>query len=186
MMLLLVLLMANCGCSGKCPVVYCSLHGSFIHTILGSFGDSPVHFILVYAKCSYILRCHLWNDLVNLSVNIFGPWMVGGDFNVVRSNDEYVDSIPPLLSREFGDIITECNHYDLPFVGSTYTWCRSSSPPLWKCFDDIMINSKWNDFFISTKLEHLSKAPSDHYLFSSYLALIPLALLLVFSFRICG
>lgn len=103
------------------------------------------------------------HDFVTVYSNITGPWMVGGDFNVVRSSEEYFSSLPHFLSSwEFGDMITECALCDLPYMGSSYTWCISSSSPLWKYLSRVMVNSEWHDFFSSTKLEHLSKTPSNH------------------------
>lgn len=55
-----------------------------------------------------------------------------------------------------------CTVVDLPFLGSSYTWCRNSSPPLWKHLDRIIVNSDWNNYFSLSKFEHLNKAPSDH------------------------
>lgn len=59
-------------------------------------------------------------------------------------------------------MISDCALKDLPFVGSSYPWCKSSSPPLWKCLDHIMVNSAWSNFSSLSKLEHLNKAPLDH------------------------
>lgn len=98
---------------------------------MGGFGDATVHFTFVYDKCSYILRRHLWHDLINISAAISGPWVVAGDFTVIGSNEKSFGSIPPSLpSHEFGDMIVDCVLYDLLLVGSPYTWCRSSSSPL--------------------------------------------------------
>lgn len=59
------------------------------------------------------------------------PWMIGGDFNVVRTTDECFGSILlALTSWEFRDIIMDCALYDLPFVGSSYIWCKLITPSL--------------------------------------------------------
>lgn len=74
-----------------------------MHTKLGGFGDTKIHLTFVYAKCSYFLCRLLWQDLITFSPNFSGAWMVGGDFNMVKSIDECFGSIPPSLpSREFG------------------------------------------------------------------------------------
>lgn len=59
-------------------------------------------------------------------------------------------------------MISDCALKDLSFVGSSYTWCKSSSPPLWKCLDHIMVNSTWSNFSSLSKLEHFTEAPLDH------------------------
>ncbi|KAI5680923.1 hypothetical protein M9H77_02150 [Catharanthus roseus] len=45
----------------------------------------------IYAKCSYIEHRQLWNDLITLSTSTSGPWLIGGDFNVVLSASECID-----------------------------------------------------------------------------------------------
>jgi hypothetical protein len=48
-----------------------------------------VDFLLtsVYEKCNKIKRRKLWHKLQGLNSNSL-PWLVGGDFNIVRSLDE--------------------------------------------------------------------------------------------------
>lgn len=68
-----------------------------MHTTFGGYGDVPLHLTFVYAKCSYILRRSRWHDLITLLASFSGPCIVGGDFNVVRNNDEYFGSTPPTI-----------------------------------------------------------------------------------------
>lgn len=44
------------------------------------------HVSVVYAKCSRAEIIELWNHLI--SQDITGPWVVGGDFNIVSSSHE--------------------------------------------------------------------------------------------------
>lgn len=104
-----------------------SQNEQFVHTTLWGYGDVFLELTSVYAKCSYILYRSLQSDVTTLLASFVGPWMVGGYFNVVRYIDECFCSTLP--SREFCDMITDCRLNDLTFLGSSYTWCRSSSSP---------------------------------------------------------
>lgn len=46
------------------------------------------HVSVVYAKCSRAEIIELWNHLISFSQDITGPWVVGGDFNIVSSSHE--------------------------------------------------------------------------------------------------
>ncbi|KAK6791385.1 hypothetical protein RDI58_010466 [Solanum bulbocastanum] len=64
-------------------------------TLLLTLEDgSQVMSTMVYAKCSVIERLHLWDDIYSLSLNISIPWMVGGDFNVILSEEENIGGLP--------------------------------------------------------------------------------------------
>lgn len=64
-------------------------------TLLLTLEDgSQVMSTMVYAKCSVIERLRMWDDLYSLSLNISIPWMVGGDFNVILSDEENVGGLP--------------------------------------------------------------------------------------------
>lgn len=73
---------------------------SFCILCLEGSGDTNVYLTFVYAKYSYILLRLLWQDLISFSTNISGPWIVGGDFIVVRSIKKcYGSALPSLPSR---------------------------------------------------------------------------------------
>lgn len=84
-----------------------------MHAAFWGYGNVPLQITFVYTKWSYILRHSLWHDLITLLASFVGPWMVGGDFNVVRYINECFSSTPLTLpSREFRDMITDCDLND--------------------------------------------------------------------------
>lgn len=135
-----------------------------IHGSVTSFTGSPVFCSFVYAKCNYVDRRELWSNFHNFSMSNVGSWIVGGDFNIVASSSECLGSSPSLLAmREFSDMIDNCGFLDIPYMGSMYTWCRSSdSRPLFRRLDRIMVNLPWKHMFHSTSVEHLNRTGSDH------------------------
>ncbi|XP_060211804.1 uncharacterized protein LOC132639369 [Lycium barbarum] len=43
---------------------------------------------VVYAKCTQVERRVLWESLEDIAENCNSPWMIGGDFNVITSEEE--------------------------------------------------------------------------------------------------
>lgn len=73
----------------------------------------------IYAKCNHIDRRSIWADLVTISSFVSGPWLIGGDFNVVFSASECLGTVPSLLhSNEFADMISDCGLLDISFIGA--------------------------------------------------------------------
>ncbi|XP_075499938.1 uncharacterized protein LOC142538510 [Primulina tabacum] len=64
-------------------------HAQFLH-IKVSAPFLPTEFFcsFVYASCDYIERRNLWASLLQVKPAL-GPWLVGGDFNVVRDASEF-------------------------------------------------------------------------------------------------
>ena len=48
------------------------------------------YFTVAYASVDRIIRRDLWLELINFSIGISLPWLVGGDFNVVCYSSEVV------------------------------------------------------------------------------------------------
>ncbi|XP_058108842.1 uncharacterized protein LOC131251865 [Magnolia sinica] len=82
---------------------------------------------IVYAKCSKILRRKLWEDLVTISRNGTGLWVVGGDFNAVAAAEERrgngsadMDSM-----ANFAEAIQQANLLDTGFTSNNFTWSNN-------------------------------------------------------------
>lgn len=75
---------------------------------------------------------------------------------MILNTSEYLGTVPPLFpSTDFVNMIC-----DTPFIGSIYTWCCLSSPPIVKRVDNV--NPLWNVHFHTIFVEHLYRALSDH------------------------
>lgn len=63
---------------------------------------TPFFFTFIYAKHTRHERQLLWTDLLELQ-QVVGdrPWMLGGDFNVISSLDEYVGLSTPNLEVSY-------------------------------------------------------------------------------------
>lgn len=66
---------------------------------------TPFFFTFIYAKHTRHERQLLWTDLLELQ-QVVGdrPWMLGGDFNVISSLDEYVGLSTPNLEVRVSEL----------------------------------------------------------------------------------
>lgn len=66
---------------------------------------------LVYAKCNPAERVVLWETLEDMALSIQEPWLVGGDFNVIISENEKIGRVPVTVAETeyFKHCINICN-----------------------------------------------------------------------------
>ncbi|CAI9095624.1 OLC1v1031613C1 [Oldenlandia corymbosa var. corymbosa] len=107
-----------------------------------------------------------WQNMVDFRQQyIDSPWVIGGDFNVIRSLDEYSgSSVKDQLARtEFNDCIETCGLMAMLPIGEEYTWGGTRSTG-WVCknLDRVLFTKEWHDLFPSSSVENLSRPSSDH------------------------
>ncbi|XP_060210739.1 uncharacterized protein LOC132637704 [Lycium barbarum] len=107
---------------------------------------------LVYASCDAGERRMLWDSISQVSNPFDLPWLVGGDFNVISSEEEKLGGLPVLYNEvaTFNHCLSSYGLQDLGYVGSTYTWWngRAEEARIFKRLDRMVI--------------HLIKKGSDH------------------------
>nr|XP_016453987.1 PREDICTED: uncharacterized protein LOC107778279 [Nicotiana tabacum] len=121
---------------------------------------------LVYAKCDRTERIELWDTLYAMASDITVHWLVGGDFNVIRDEEEKYGGLPVSLIEvdDFRHCINTCNLTDLGFKGSIFTWWngRSEEDCIFKILDRCFGNNELQQTFLGWEITHLSKIGSDH------------------------
>ncbi|KAK3219916.1 hypothetical protein Dsin_013886 [Dipteronia sinensis] len=119
----------------------------------------------VYAKCSYVKRRELWRHLEESQVSDY-PWLVLGDFNVIRTGAERIGGNPrPLLSMiEFNDCLHQCGLFDLLNTGQRMSWCNGHEglSRSWAKLDRVLISNAFSTLFGSAHFKYLSRKSSDH------------------------
>ncbi|XP_073037138.1 uncharacterized protein [Primulina eburnea] len=136
-------------------------HAQFLHIkVSASFLPTEVFCSFVYASCGYVERRDLWSSLIQVKPAL-GPWLVGGDFNVVRDASECLGTRGgrPLPMEEFNTFILDSGLVDAGFEGSSFTWTNKT---IWKRLDRVMVSVDWGDHFSSIRVEHLPRTVSDH------------------------
>ncbi|XP_060216502.1 uncharacterized protein LOC132643991 [Lycium barbarum] len=71
----------------------------------------------------------LWEALENQAIINQRPWLIGGDFNVITSEEEKYGGLPVTVNevQGFNACIHNCSVVDLGFKGGKYTWWNGQS-----------------------------------------------------------
>ncbi|XP_009592356.1 uncharacterized protein [Nicotiana tomentosiformis] len=93
-------------------------------------------------------------------------YLVGGDFNVILSEEEKYEGLRVYLSKveEFAHCVDTCALHDLRFKGIMYTWWNGMSDIDWifNRLDRFLANQQFLDLFPALEVVHLIKYGSDH------------------------
>ncbi|XP_059315426.1 uncharacterized protein LOC132066044 [Lycium ferocissimum] len=121
---------------------------------------------VVYAKCARDEREELWEAMVELANQHDLPWIIGGDFNVIVSDEEKQGGLPVSSNEtlDFSTCIQSCGLIDVGFTGSKFTWWngRTEEECIFKRLDRILVNQQVLDIMPSTAVTHLIRHGSDH------------------------
>ncbi|XP_042426039.1 uncharacterized protein LOC122013892 [Zingiber officinale] len=137
-------------------------HDQFLHLKLSSpILPIGMYVMIVYAKCTSTERMVLWERLLEIKLSSDEFWLVGGDFNVITSPHEHSARILSKLGAvsEFNNFLMMAGLLDAGFVGDRFTWTNNK---IWKQLDRIMVSPSWNAQNFSVRVEHFSRAASDH------------------------
>lgn len=120
-----------------------------------------IYISFVYASCSISLRVDLWDALAFFAREIDGPWMVGGDFNVVQAHSKVLGRNPQSQTaiNAFNLGLMECGLEDAGFINSSFTWTNGTTM---RHLDRVVGNSQWASHFLVFKVFHLNRTASDH------------------------
>ncbi|KAG6467116.1 hypothetical protein ZIOFF_075057 [Zingiber officinale] len=137
-------------------------NAGFLHLELSSqIFPSSMIVTVVYAKCTRSERSLLWESLEELRPEGDRLWLVGGDFNVISSMEEHSAGVlaRPGAMEDFNNFIMLAGLVDAGFVGDRYTWTNNR---VWKRLDRVLLSSSWGSLDFTVRVEHLSRAASDH------------------------
>ncbi|KAJ0094336.1 hypothetical protein Patl1_15029 [Pistacia atlantica] len=128
-------------------------------------GEENLFISFIYAKCNSIERRELWQSL-ELVDSKEDPWLVVGDFNVIREDSERVGGHPrPIRAmEEFNNCIDHCGLLDMQVTGRRLSWCNGHEGHTrsWARLDRALINIHYANRFPSACFEYLNRKTSDH------------------------
>ncbi|KAH0666513.1 hypothetical protein KY285_027719 [Solanum tuberosum] len=120
----------------------------------------------VYAKCSAIERFSLWDEIFIISQEYVVPWMIGGDFNVILSEEEKIGGLPvyPQEYEYFAECLNASGLADISFSGNPFTWWNSrvDGECIFKRLDRVVVNNLFLDLYGNLWVQHLARTGSDH------------------------
>ncbi|KAH9707854.1 hypothetical protein KPL70_012694 [Citrus sinensis] len=136
-------------------------HSQFVHLRISNNNNVLSWLTAIYASPNPGLRKYLWSELDNLAQTVYGPWILGGDFNTILYDSEKKGGSPTGTGActLFQSWFNLHNMHDLQFHGPGFTWSRGS---LLKCLDRVICNSEWACTFSNSSVLHLPKLNSDY------------------------
>jgi len=117
----------------------------------------------VYAPTLHEDKPAFLAELASIAQSITGPWMVLGDFNLIRDPaDKNTGSFNLPDANRFNDLISSISLIEIPLVDRAYTWSNCRDNPTLVRLDRCFINLDWDACFPNTALSSLTHFASDH------------------------
>ncbi|XP_021974931.1 uncharacterized protein LOC110870041 [Helianthus annuus] len=129
-------------------------------SLVGS--NSMLNVLNVYAPQSIQAKKVLWDNLLLLINSKDGMWVVGGDFNAVRSREERRNCFyKAACADNFNSFIFESGLVEYNMRGGAFTW-RSDNGKKKSKLDRFLVNSEFFNSWPEAELRALPKLWSDH------------------------
>jgi len=136
-----------------------SITTSFRSTV----SDYSITITNIYAPSDHRLSRAFLAELFTISPVISGPWLLIGDFNLVRSPAEKSNGlVNQSLVNAFNDTIQQLAAIEIPLLGRTFTWSNGQPEPTQATLDRAFVNLQHTTTFPNSFLSPLPKPTSDH------------------------
>jgi hypothetical protein len=106
--------------------------------------------------------------MIDLSPSVTGPWLILGDFNLIRKPcEKNTPRFDCNLAAAFNSMIQSMALFELPLLDRLFTWTNGQDPPILARLDRAFFNHEWNNAFPTSSLTTLPRPTSDHFPSSS-------------------
>jgi exonuclease III len=121
------------------------------------------NFVNIYGAAQVENKSRFLSEFSSVCSHCNGPTIFGGDFNIIRSNEE--KNKPGILSRWsvlFNSIIEMHGLIELDLSDRLYTWSNNRSNPTFEKLDRFLVNPDWDLMFHNATVRGLDRSLSDH------------------------
>lgn len=102
-------------------------------------------------------------ELANFCGNCKEPYIVGGDFNIIRfQNEKNKAGVISKHSNIFNAIISAYELREINMSGGKFTWSNNQADAVLEKLDRILMSKDWEDLFPVTTINKLPREVSDH------------------------
>ncbi|KAE8655648.1 hypothetical protein F3Y22_tig00117021pilonHSYRG00103 [Hibiscus syriacus] len=130
-------------------------------TMVGLPGSSC--FINVYGPSLDAEKEAFFRELLSFLDNVECPLCVGGDFNVVLSQEEKEGgAVNSVTMNIFRDFVSKANLLDLPLSGGRFTWCNNRELPTFERLDRFLVDQRLVSLFPKLSQSLQARSVSDH------------------------
>ncbi|BAS88086.1 Os04g0204200, partial [Oryza sativa Japonica Group] len=117
----------------------------------------------VYGAAQPDLKEQFLTELAHTCSNESQPLLVGGDFNIIRSQEEKNNnSFDPRWPFLFNEVINSLNLREIDLSGRQFTWANNLENPTYEKLDRVLMNTEWEQKFPLVTCQALPHAISDH------------------------
>ena len=117
----------------------------------------------VYGPHQDAEKASFLNELREVRSNCTGPWVLGGDFNMIYSaEDKNNDNLNCAMMGHFWRFVNDVDLKEVPLIGRRYTWSNEREAPTLVKLDRVLCTSDWEDTFPDCILQSQASQISDH------------------------
>jgi exonuclease III len=115
----------------------------------------------VYGPQGHDRKIAFINELREIRVACAGPWLLGGDFNLIfRDEDKNNLNINRAMMGRFRRCINDLSIKDIDLLGRKYTWSGANNVQV--RLDRVFCSSDWEEKFPNYLLQSSASEDSDH------------------------
>ncbi|XP_074301301.1 uncharacterized protein LOC141632678 [Silene latifolia] len=133
-------------------------------SVFHKVSSTSLNLTVVYGSNDAAERNALWAGMEAASTP--NPWLVIGNFNVVRCPAEKLGPHPPILNEmmDFNSCLISCNLDDIAGTGADMTWTNKQDPltRVWSKLDRALVNQQWISSFPTSNALFMESGLSDH------------------------
>lgn len=117
----------------------------------------------VYTPSDHAFTEDFVSDLLEVSRQIAGPWIVLGDFNIIRFPHEKNNTrFDASRATVFNSLINSLALHELALADRLFTWTNKHDPPTLARLDRVFFDSAWDAAFLDSSLSSRPRPTSDH------------------------
>lgn len=108
-------------------------------------------------------QADLWSEILRVRSWRSGPWIIGGDFNIVRFSDERKGR--DLNNRDrgkFNELISNLGLIKIPMTEHRYTWSSMRVELSMAKLDRVFVFPEWKTKFSLATMHPMRRPTSDH------------------------
>jgi hypothetical protein len=137
---------------------------SLTTTLSSTTTDLSFSITNVYASADHSLTQSFITEMLSILPSIAGPWLVCGDFNLIRYPHEKNNAnFDRALAGAFNGMINDMAFIELPLSDRCFTWTNRRSPPTLARLDRAFFNEAWDSIFPNSVLSSRPRTTSDHF-----------------------
>jgi exonuclease III len=120
--------------------------------------NSEIQVTNVYAPTDHSIKQHFLDQLPLLAPRHDTPWLLLGDFNLMRhASEKNTYGFRQSEAQAFNDQINYLSLIELPLLDRRFTWTSCRATPTLERLDHVFINLAWTTMFPNTSLSSLTR-----------------------------